>query len=344
MATDGRTLYYNRDFVDKLSDEELVAIHIHEICHPMFHHCERMGVREPFKWNVATDYAINLIVKRSGRDGGRTLWQLPKGALLDEKYDDMYAEEIYNLLPEQPQGNSQPDPGQCGGIAVPVNDQGQPLSQSEQTNLEEEWKIATAQAAQIAKRRGDLPAGLDRFIEELLNPTIDWRAILQRFVSEIAKDDYRWYPPNKRYVWRKIYLPSVRSEALPPIVVGIDTSGSVDQVALAQFAGELTGILQDYNTTCTVIYCDAKVSNVETFTQDDLPLQLHPKGFGGTDFRPVFDYVEQNNIDLCCLIYMTDLDGRFPDKAPNYPVLWARLGGHTNVVPFGDVVTIKAIQ
>jgi len=106
MATDGNYLYYNGDFVMGLDMDELVGVLAHEAMHPaMAHHLRRME-REPRRWNVAADYAINPIIIDSGL-------KLPKNALINPKYKGMMAEEIYNLLPEQPK-NAKSDPGGCG--------------------------------------------------------------------------------------------------------------------------------------------------------------------------------------------------------------------------------------
>lgn len=345
MATDGKKLYYNPKFVDGMSQDETKGVLVHEIFHPMFQHHTRLGSREPRKANVAMDLAINPIIEEAG-------FKLPKDRLREKKYDGKTWEDIYDMLPDLPKqkggngnGDGDPDPGKCGAVLPATGKDGkQQASPSENSQQEQEWRIAVAQAAQQAKRQGKLPAGMERWIDEIVNPTIDWREVLRRFVSETAKNDYRWFPPNKRYIYKGLYLPSVRSEALPPIVIGIDTSGSIDKEMLNQFAGEITGILEDYATTCHVIYCDAGVANVQEFTQDDLPLKLDPKGGGGTDFRPVFDWIRETNTDLCCLIYLTDLCGTFPEVPPEYPVLWAVMGGYDIKAPFGETIPIKPLR
>jgi len=73
-----------------------------------------------------------------------------------------------------------------------------------------------------------------------------------------------------------------------------------------------------------------------------LPLQIEPKGGGGTDFRPVFEWVENQGVNPCCLIYLTDLEcNRFPAHAPAYSVLWIQTGNSGYRVPFGEIVQMK---
>ena len=106
MATDGRSIFYNREFVRTSTDSELLAVLFHEGLHVSLGHHLRRGSIDPKTWNVAADYAINLIVRRAGLT-------LPKGALLDDKYRDLTAEQIARLLkqekPEQPEQPEQPD-------------------------------------------------------------------------------------------------------------------------------------------------------------------------------------------------------------------------------------------
>jgi predicted metal-dependent peptidase len=122
--------------------------------------------------------------------------------------------------------------------------------------------------------------------------------------------------------------------------VAVDTSGSIDGQILAQFAGEISSIMEDYQTTVRVIYCDSDVNAEETFTSQDAPIILHAHGGGGTDFGPVFDLVDAAEESPACLVYLTDMWGRFPQAAPGYPVLWASTDGEH--APFGELVKLKA--
>jgi predicted metal-dependent peptidase len=111
MATDGVSLYFNPEFVETLSSAELMGTLAHETMHPALQHHTRRGGREPKRWNMACDYAINPLLI----DAGLTL---PKNLLLDDRFRGMSAERIYNLL-EAEEGdenqNSSDDESQNGG-------------------------------------------------------------------------------------------------------------------------------------------------------------------------------------------------------------------------------------
>lgn len=207
--------------------------------------------------------------------------------------------------------------------------------------LEAEWKENILQAAAIAKAAGKLPAGIERIVDEIKNPAIDWRKALRKFFEELAKNDYSWRRPNRRYLPQGVYLPEVRSEQMPPMAMLWDSSGSRDsQEARAECAAECIQIFTECRPEkLYIIYCDDEVQRVDVFEPGD-EIVFRPIGGGGTDFRPVFDYIEKENLEICCLVGITDLWGSFPTDAPtDYAVLWCAT---TNAdAPFGDILRLN---
>lgn len=202
-------------------------------------------------------------------------------------------------------------------------------------------KIAMVQATAAATARGTMPGNLARLVEEIVNPKQDWKTILRDFVERSARNDYNWTRPNPRYLHSGFILPSLISDELRPLVVAIDTSGSIDHDLLAEFAAECTGILETFNTTIHVLYIDSELQHREEFTQDNLPVKFDARGGGGTDFRPAFDFANapEGTDAPAALIYFTDLEGTFPDRAPDYPVLWIDFNPWRRITPpFGEVV------
>ncbi len=191
---------------------------------------------------------------------------------------------------------------------------------------EERCRERLTSAVQQAERtRGTLPAGLKRIVEAVLRPEIGWKELLAQFVTSCYGGSRRWLPPARRHVWQGLYLQSRRSEKLRA-VVAVDTSGSTSG-DLAKFFSELNALLGTFGAyELTVVQCDAAVGAVETF-DDASPFDPNRKwkatGGGGTDFRPVFDYVEKHpELEPALLIYFTDGYGHYPDRAPSYPVMW----------------------
>jgi predicted metal-dependent peptidase len=122
------------------------------------------------------------------------------------------------------------------------------------------------------------------------------------------------------------------------IVIAVDTSGSIGKRELEQFAGEISAISEETQPEAIhVVYCDAAVQSAQEFRASE-PVRLEPKGGGGTDFRPTFEWVTENDVAPVCLIYLTDLCcDSFPDP-PEYPVLWVTDSRTT--APFGETVRI----
>lgn len=364
MATDGVRMLYNPAFVDGLTMPELTGVCAHEVMHCALNHITRAGARDLKQWNVAADHAVNPLLI----DAGLTL---PKSALIDARFAGKSAEEIYRLLPapspqggqggqgspqagtgqgtqgqtaslgpqNAPSGQTGPgdDPGGCGGI-LPAPAGQSPAAKAE---LEQEWTIATVQAANAARAAGRMPGGIARMVDELKAGVVDWREVLRRFIATAAPSDYSWFPPNRRYVAQGLYLPALKPDHIGRIAVFIDTSGSIDDATLAMFAAELNSILEDVQPeTVNVLYCDTHISSAEEFEPADYPIKLEAQGGGGTDFRPPFAHLDREGIEPVCAIYLTDLECSSFPQDPGYPVLWASNGRQT--APFGEIVKIGA--
>ncbi len=308
-AVDGRNIFYNRDFIAGKSDAETKTILAHEVMHCVFDHVTRRGDRNPRKWNKAGDYVINLVLKNTG-------FVPVANWLFDTKYADMTADEVYSLLPGDGGGKGG-TPGSSGEPMDDCRDADPDVSHEVATD----WKIATVQAANQARAEGRLPSAMARFVDELTTPKLDWRAMLRRFITDVSKDDYSWLRPNRHFLTQGFFLPSLYSESMGEVVVVIDTSGSIDGPTLSAFGAEIKAIVDNCRPSAThVIYCDSAVNHVDKFTPDE-ELKFDAHGGGGTDFRPPFKYVEDNNIRPTCLVYLTDLYGPVGDE-PEYPTMW----------------------
>ena len=231
-----------------------------------------------------------------------------------------------------------PYPGGFGEVLDAADDDGNPASPAETSRQQHEWAVAAEQALRAAKMCGHEPASVARPLQENRESKTDWRAILRDFVTATTPADYSWTPPNRRYVASGLYLPSVERTGLGPIVIAVDTSGSIGGHELEQFAGEISAIASEAAPECIhVVYCDAAVQSSQEFVSGDT-VHLEPKGGGGTDFKPVFAWVEENGVLPHCLIYLTDLCCHSFPEVPEYPVLWVTDSRRTS--PFGETVRI----
>lgn len=342
MATDGESLLINPEFVKDLTDNEILGVYIHEVLHVALGHPWRKGDRNHVKANMAMDYAINQIIEDLIASGEKGI-SLPKGALIDPQYKGMSWEEIYARLPDQPPGGQG---GGSGGGCGEVLDGANPVDPTtgkakSNDDMVAEWKGKLAQAAQAARMQGHLPAGIERFVDEVLSPKVPWRTVLRRFLTEIVRNDYDWMKPDRRFLPQDLYIPDIGDEeAAGEIVIAFDTSGSIDDQLLSEFMAEVRAIQSDLKPSKThCVACDAAIHNTAEFGPEDTII-FSPQGGGGTSFEPVFDWVDDKQINCKALVYLTDLYGNHRSTPPSYPVLWATWSDKTDV-PWGEVVQVK---
>ena len=343
-GVDGRHLWVNPDFVKKLNSAERVGLLAHEVMHLALGHIWpwRRQWRDQKLWNAAGDYKINQMLKAEG-------FTLPEGGLLNSEYDDLCEEEIYERLAEKEKngkgkGETQAPwedllPGMADGSGDGSESSDQEgaasgkLSPKEIEEMAQEWKEIVIEAAHVAKQKGQLPAGLERLVDDLNTPKVPLYALLEQFVNEVVRDDYNELLHDRRYVQHGIYLPDMYSEGCT-VAVAIDTSGSIGAQEIQAFVSETLGILRSKNVRSIRLFaCDADITLDTTLNAWD-PVPEDFPGGGGTDFRPIFEALEDSPTRPACLVYLTDLYGSFPDDPPSYPVMWVSPTEEYDI-PFG---------
>ena len=328
-ATNGKRIKFNPEFVDSLTDEEVKFLVAHECFHPMLEHNFRRGDRQHKKWNVAADYVINKLLT------DESIGRMPKVGLLDPNiYNAGHgtSEGIYNILPDMPDDGS--GPGDPGNALDDCEDgDGSPAEQQQQ---QAEWKVKVAQAAQAAKMMGKMSANMQRLVDEVLQPKVDWREVMQKFLVKARTDQRSFSRFNRRFIAQGLYLPSVSGEQMGEVCFAVDCSGSIDQKTVNQFAAEIKRVKEDLMPErIHVLYFDSEVSHVESYEQHD-DLDIKPHGGGGTDFAPVFEKIVELGINPVAVVFLTDLCCNSFGDQPDAPVLWVTTD--PGKAPFGDVV------
>jgi len=331
-ATNGKKCMFNPEFCNSLTDEELKFLVAHECMHPMLEHPYRRFERTHKRWNHAADYVINKLLTDDG------IGKMPDVGLYSEAiYADGggTSDGIYNILPEEEEegnggggGGDYDDPGldQC------LDAEGTPQEVEQQ---QAEMKVQVAQAAQAARMCGKMSAGMEQIVDEILNPKVDWRDVLQRFVEKSKDDQRTWARPNRRFIQQGLYLPSQDGEAMGPIVFGVDCSGSC-WGDIPQFANEVRTVHEDQKPKeLHVVYFDTEVSHTDSFTKDD-DFHMEGHGGGGTAFSPIFRKIEELDVEPVCAVILTDLCCEDFGPQPEYPVLW--VSNHSDQAEWGEVV------
>ena len=211
--------------------------------------------------------------------------------------------------------------------------------------MREVWRqriLETAQAYEMM--HGTLPGDIAEVVKQFRESKIDYMQKLRRHLTLHSGGEAKWLPPAKRFVWQKMYLPSRSSGALEA-VLAIDTSGST-QDHLEKFFGDTLKIMRQFGRfRLTVIQCDAKVTDVQVYTEDSRAArEIHAKGGGGTSFVPVFNYIKEKRLRPRVMLYFTDGFGDAPEKAPDYPVIWVLTPNGRKPCDWGEVIQLDASE
>jgi predicted metal-dependent peptidase len=410
MATDSKHHFYNPEFIATLTQTQLLAVQAHESEHDARHHSTRRLGRDPKKWNIACDYAINVDLKDEGFD-------LPEWVYLDPKYRGMSAEDIYRTMeldeqpepePEEPEegddeespgsneGDDETEPGEEAGNKANKGDDesesgsneadegdeaaaddkgrsgegdetedagdepgepgkgGEPSEVGEQpgdgaptescdpgrcgevldaaddaadlSDVDTTWDRITRQAASMAKAVGQLPGHITREIDRANNVPQDWREVLRSWFDQGALKTETWNRPNRRFIGSGLILPGSQRDGVNKAVFVIDTSGSMDEIALRLISNEAQAALDDGAIDEIVaVYGDTRVTRVDTYRTGD-EITFDPRGGGGTDLRPLFKHVADEHDDASLIVCFTDLYIGDAGPEPHCPVLFAVTG------------------
>ena len=295
----------------QLKSEDIEFILAHEAMHILTGSLIRLGDRDPDLWNVACDFEVNYLLSDMG-------FNLPTGVLYLEEFHQnyYYAEKIYEILLNKAQGNAKGNnklvtylPEEYRGKQLDQHIY--PKGQEEKAQAKINTQNALSTASQIERSMealqgiGTLPASIRRIIDKLLTPQITWKDYMCDVTTTIARNNYSYKRCNPYYRMQNIYVPTLRSSETKVIVI-VDTSGSIDEETMRMFISELIPLIQMFDVT--FLSCDADVY-VEDIVENVMGIEdilHHIKGGGGTEFVPAFKWIEENVMDACAVILMTD--------------------------------------
>jgi predicted metal-dependent peptidase len=338
-ATNGRQILINPQFFERLPLDQQEAVLLHEVLHAALLHVSRGTGRDPKRWNIAADIVVNGILTREG-------FVLPKDSVQARALERFSVEEVYDQLESSPWDNEDfplgsPDLLTDEGMG---NRQGQmpgSMGQEQTRAMEAHWRNAIEQASVMAESllQGSLPASIQRELQTLKGGQLNWRHYLWRYLVR-TPIDFRDF--DRRFVGRRIYLETLEDETVF-VAVAVDTSGSINNAQIRLFLSEVQSILLAYpHLHCQLYYADAALHGPYALTPyGSLPA---PIGGGGTDFRPFFTRLTQENSPWATTVavYLTDGYGFFPSEPPAFPVLWVVTPGgrDSSDFPFGETVRL----
>lgn len=355
IATDGTACYYDPVYVLQCYRKEpgmVTRSCLHMLLHCVFFHNFQYGKLEGDNWDLASDIAVEGVVLELGLAGAsldkdRDAARVVQG--LKEQAGGITAERLYRYFRQVPlPGEERERLGQL--FFRDIHALWVPTEQLEVT--QEQWKKISQRVKTDLKsfsRARDGLADLEKNLEEATRDRYDYGEILRRFTvmgeDMLVNDeefDYVYYMYGLEHYGN---LPLVEpleykeSEKVREFVIAIDTSASCRGALVKAFLRRTYSILKGRENFFTkinvhIIQCDSQVQSDTKITGDEdfekFVKYGKLKGFGATDFRPVFAYVEklkdQGEFEnLKGLIYFTDGYGIYPERMPDYQVIFAFL-------------------
>lgn len=324
-------LYYNPDFIQKMTSTELRAVLKHEALHILLHHLTRAKhfAFNPRGYNIAADCAINCHVEG-----------LPQGALYPKLFnlEDNQSSEWYYAKLKKEADERKKDfselAQEAGGDTV---DDHSMWDDFDDDIIEEKIRNIAEKAIKEQEKKGwgDIAGNLASQIIAANRPVVNWQKEVRWFINKVvmmgrSKTRMR---PNRRY---GITSPGTKKDYTSSLLVAFDTSGSVSDTQLQYFATELNGMIDhvrvDFIQFDTQIY-----GKPESYAKRSSTLQI--KGRGGTNFAPVIQLADDEHYDG--LVIFTDGYAPFPAK-PKTRMLWAVCEQDRNVeFPYGKKVVIE---
>ena len=338
-ATDGTTLLINEEWMCSQSEDNFNGVLLHETLHMALCHIERTkDLEDMMLANIAADIVVNGIIKDNKIS-------LPKEALFDDDLKHLSVREIYSILKDKQDKDKNYISDKYGdGKVNECLKPGEDGSAESKVSNKSKWENIINKAKTIAKMKqaGVKGSGMARIFKELLDPTINWKDALYKYVTQ-SRADFEGY--DRRFIHNGLYIDDVGGNKVH-IAAFVDTSGSVDEGLLQNFLSELFfAINSTSGTTGYLYYFDTELypqGNIE-----DLDSPPKPVGLGGTSFVPVM--AELNKIssenaytNTLGIIY-TDGYAPMTWKEPDTPLLWCiSPGGIKNEnIKYGDTVRIE---
>lgn len=290
------TLYVNEHFWSNLDSKYHVSILKHEMLHLAFGHCtELYDVDDHQTMNKGMDCEINQYINLLP-DDAITLDKVSKllGENLEPKKGSWY---YYKKLQQFYKNNPHADIGKM------VDDHSlwpKDMPEAEKKLLENQIKYKLKEVAeQVTKQAGSIPGELSEIIKALKQkePVFNWKKYLRRVIgnaitSEIQLTRMR---PSKRFPDAR----GIRMKRKPNILVGVDTSGSVNNEEFAEFFAEIHHIYKT-GVSVTVAECDTQITNIFEYKGNQ---DIKRTGYGGTVLHPLVGYYKEHPEFTVCVIF-----------------------------------------
>ena len=374
-CTDGSRLIFDPAFAEKLSDQELQFVILHEVLHCVFRHCIRGKGLHSVLYNIACDIVVNsTILAMWGQESMMIAGEKAMHLAPDGKEGREYnAEEIYQMLIHQNHTNGiyqmQTDQNNANKSSQMQTNQNPPTSMQtdnegfekssfdrhdiwqgicDKAQLQDNWNRKIQSAFRQCGDSTGMPQQVRTIVQDIARRSgLNWKQLLHDFLQSDTYD-YNFLPPDRRYAFSDFYLPAYNMDeehqTADDIWVCIDTSGSVTGEELTCTLAEILDAMRQAGLKGRISFFDSNITEPEPFEFENDLKNLTTQGGGGTSFHIIFRYLKEKlypDLPRAILIF-TDGYARFPEQkaALDVPVLWLICKGGNADVPWGQVIQL----
>lgn len=369
LATDAKNLYFSGAWLAMQLEHSRMSVnraYLHSVFHCLLRHPAKSKNRDTPLWDLACDIAVESMLDsleyRCVQADKPSIRRKNTYRRLRQSMPVLTAEAVYRQFRRERLNSYD-----CATLARVFHVDDHSLWEtSDDDEQDKQWQ-QTAERTQTAMETifTDQSTGGEAVREQLsvsAHPTTDYRAFLRRFAAlreEVAIDadsfDYGYYAYGLRHFGNMPLIEPLETREVRKIedfVIAIDTSMSTSGELVRQFLSYTYSLLMDSESffrhiNLRILQCDDQLRSDKRITSAhdlrDYMEHFELIGQSSTDFRPVFEHVDQLVSEgafhhLRGLIYFTDGLGIYPKKRPRYDAAFVMLEGEAypeNVPPWG---------
>ena len=366
--TDGWNTWYTRAFCEDLNDKELRMVALHEGEHKRWRHLttwRHLHAQNPRLANIAADHFVNnkLLELDPSEEfiampvftkeriakliaNGVSKKDAPKvGELMgvrDTKYKGWSVGDIFHDLKKEQQKGGGKGTGQS--LDGHDWDGAAQRTEAQEQEIAEQLDRLARQAAIVSRQIGG-----DWTMDEALDPHVPWETVLMDFMQThcVGSDYATWNKVNRRSICRGIYMPSGVQDQMGPVLIAVDTSGSISEER-KYFLGGITTLCEAARPELVrLLYWGSGVVQDERYTRNEqaaIMQSTEPKDGGGTEPSCITAYMREHSIKPSCVIVFTDgeVGGDWGGDWPA-PVIWCIVGNSTVQAGVGRTVHVERV-
>ena len=343
-CTDGRNIYYNTKFFEKLTEGQRNYVLMHEILHVILMHPSRGKGRNPKLWNVACDMVVNSMCNKLTYDFKRKAgipFERPEEGIFSYVMDTDIVENIYSKLLDEYEKNKgssklvitlqsavirgvfkyrpevKIDINESDDLVIKSYDSEAADNKSinsketDNTDASDEIYIKEIIREAVEKARGSMGSYFipEQVYELVASKTIKWQKLFKDLLQTDVGDDVSYTTPERKYIHMDLILPGhgPTEDKLEEIWAFVDSSGSVSGDEMSQFLTQLYRIAKEFGCVTNICYWDTEVTDtyLKIKSEKDI-LKCIPRHSGGTDINCVYNWIRDNKVKPDVMVILTD--------------------------------------